>query len=136
MPQNKSASGSPQDWLARARGDLAIAKAPLPDGAFYEDLCFHAQQAAEKALKAVYRHYGLPFRYTHDLDELITGLKSNSVSVPPIVDDAATLSSFAWEARYPSLNESILQEEYQEAVRQAETVVAWAEKTIILREML
>jgi len=66
--------------LARARGDLAIAKAPLPKGAFYEDLCFHAQQAAEKALKAVYQHHGWPFRYTHDLDELIGGLRRNGLT--------------------------------------------------------
>ena len=29
--------GSADDWLARAEGDLAIAKAELPEGAFYED---------------------------------------------------------------------------------------------------
>ena len=41
---------------------------PLPKGAFLEDLCYHAQQAAEKALKAVYRRNGWMFRYTHDLE--------------------------------------------------------------------
>jgi HEPN domain-containing protein len=40
--------------LAHARSDLTFARLPLPEGAFYEGLCFHAQQAAEKALKAVY----------------------------------------------------------------------------------
>ena len=39
--------GSASDWLARAKGDLALAKVDLPQGGFYEDLCFHAQQAAE-----------------------------------------------------------------------------------------
>ncbi len=53
MPHERPAPGSAKDWLARAKGDLAIAEAPLPDGAFYEDLYFHAQQAAEKALKAL-----------------------------------------------------------------------------------
>lgn len=75
MPLDRPAAGSAADWIMRARGDLAIASAPLPEGAFYEDLCFHAQQAAEKALKAVYQHLGWVFRYTHDLDELIRGLK-------------------------------------------------------------
>lgn len=64
MPQSRPEPGSVADWMARARGDLAIAKAPLPEGAFYEDLCFHAQQAAEKALKAVYQHHGWPFQLT------------------------------------------------------------------------
>lgn len=45
-------AASAHRWLARAKGDLALASAPLPPGAFYEDLCFHAQQAAEKAIKA------------------------------------------------------------------------------------
>lgn len=58
MPHDRPAPGSAEDWLARAKGDLAIAEAPLPEGAFYEDLCFHAQQAAEKALKAVYQCHG------------------------------------------------------------------------------
>lgn len=83
MPQDRCTPGTPGDWLARAKGDLALARLPLPQGGFYEDLCFHAQQAAEKALKAVYLHYGGAFRYTHDLEELVTGLKQKDVEVPP-----------------------------------------------------
>ena len=37
MPPHRVAPGSPADWLARARSDLAIAKAPLPEDAFYEE---------------------------------------------------------------------------------------------------
>ena len=72
MPQDRPVPGTAEDWLARAEGDLALARAPLPEGAFYQDLCFHAEQAAEKAIKAIYQHYNKRFRYTHDLDELIT----------------------------------------------------------------
>jgi len=130
MPQDRPVPGSAEDWLARAQGDLALARVPLPEGAFYEDLCFHAQQAAEKALKAVYQHYRRPFRYTHDLDELITGLKNEGISVPLEVADATLLTSYAWEARYPSLSEPITDEEYREALRQADFVVNWAVKVI------
>lgn len=130
MPQDRPVPGSAGDWLARADGDLALARAPLPEGAFYEDLCFHAQQAAEKAIKAVYQHYGKRFRYTHDLDELITGLHNEGVSVPADVMDAAVLTSYAWEARYPGLSEPVALEEYREALRQAEIVVNWATKVI------
>jgi len=66
MPRESVTPGSPSDWLRRARSDLALAKMPLPDGTLYEDLCFHAQQAAEKAIKSVYRSQGCEFRYTHD----------------------------------------------------------------------
>ena len=56
MLLDRPTPGTPKDWLARAQGDLALAQISLPEGAYYEDLCFHAQQAAEKAIKAVYRH--------------------------------------------------------------------------------
>jgi HEPN domain-containing protein len=84
----------------------------------------------KKALKAVYQHHEWPFRYTHDLDELITGLKRNGLTIPNDVDEAAVLSGFAWEARYPGLSESVTLDEYRQAFQQAETVVAWAEQII------
>ncbi len=130
MPQDRPIPGTPQDWLVRAKSDLALARLPLPEGAFYEDLCFHAQQAAEKALKAVYQGHGWTFRYTHDLEELVTGLKQQGLAIPPEVDDAIVLTSFAWDARYPGLSEPVTPEEYKEAIRHAEAVVAWVEKEI------
>jgi len=57
MPQDRAIPGTPQDWLDHAKSDLAFARLPLREGAYYEGLCFHAQQAAEKALKAVYQHH-------------------------------------------------------------------------------
>jgi HEPN domain-containing protein len=103
----------------------------LPAEAFHEDLCFHAQQAAEKAIKAVYRHRGLAFRYTHDLAELIAGLMEYGLEVPPEVEEAQMLTTYAWEARYPGLGEPVTEEEYQLAVGFAEAVVRWAEDLIV-----
>jgi HEPN domain-containing protein len=102
---------------------LALACAPLPPEAFYEDLCFHAQQAAEKALKAVYLRHGWTFRYTHDLEELVTNLKHKGLAIPAAVDEAIVLTSFAWEARYPGVTEPVTEEEYRDAVQHAEAVV-------------
>ena len=130
MPRHKHPPGSASDWLARARSDLAIAQAPLPDGALYEDLCFHAQQAAEKALKAVYQHKGWPFRYTHDLETLASGLSEMGVKIPSEIVEADTLSRFAWQARYPGLEEFVTEEEYREAVRMAEEVLNWATRLV------
>jgi HEPN domain-containing protein len=126
MPQDRQAPGSARDWFARAKGDLALARAPLPEGAFYDDLCFHAQQAAEKALKAVYRHHDWTFRYTHDLEELVTGLRDHGLEIPTAVAEAIILTSFAWEARYPGLGEPVTAQEYQEALQHAQAVVSWA----------
>jgi HEPN domain-containing protein len=130
VPQDRLIPGSPQEWLARARGDLALACAPLPSGGFYEDLCFHAQQAAEKALNAVYLHCGWAFRYVHDLEELITGLRQHGLRVPEAVEDAVVLTSYAFEARYPGLAEPVPGEEHRQAIELAQTVVRWAEETV------
>ena len=130
MPQGRRIPGSPGGWLARARGDLAMARAPLPEGGFYEDLCFHAQQAAEKALKSVYLHYGWAFRYVHDLEELITGLRRNSLPIPEDIEEAVILTSYAFEARYPGLGEPVTEEEYRQALNVATRVVRWAESLV------
>ena len=126
MPPDRPAPGSAEEWLARAKGDLSLAHIPLPEDAFYEDLCFHAQQAAEKALKAVYLHYGMEFSYTHDLEKLIDVLKRKGVSVSESVEEAISLSIYAWQARYPGLEEPVTKEEYEKALALAETVVNWA----------
>lgn len=130
MPIHKRSPGSAFDWLIRAKGDLAIAGADLPEGAFLEDLCYHAQQAVEKSMKAVHVHLGMKFRYTHDLDELITNLKRNGITIPPDVEEATVLTAFAWEARYPGVAEPVTYDEYKEAVSMASTVILWAEKIL------
>ena len=130
MPLDSDPPGTAEGWLNRAKGDLALSRAPLPKGAFLEDLCYHAQQAAEKALKAVHRRKGWAFRYTHDLDQLIEGVRRKGLDVPPERAEAVILNSYSAEARYPSLSEPVTTEEYHEAVRLAEAVVTWAEKEI------
>ena len=71
MPPDPISSGSPEDWLRYAKADLALAQVPLPAGGLYELLCFHAQQAAEKSLKAVLIHHSIELPRTHNLERLI-----------------------------------------------------------------
>ncbi len=81
-------------------------------------------------MKAVYQYHDWPFRYTHDLEELVTGLEGNGLAAPSEVDDAIVLTSFAWESRYPGVSEPVSEKEYREAVHHAEAVVAWAEREL------
>ncbi len=53
MPRNPGQLGSPQEWLKRAKSNLALARQARSEEIFWEDLCFETQQAADKALKAV-----------------------------------------------------------------------------------
>ncbi len=130
MPDFQKIPGSCEDWLRYAKADLALARMPLPDGAMYESLTFHAQQAAEKAIKAVYIKQGMRFRYTHDIGELLSGLIGASLVLNEDIKAATNLSTYAWEARYPCLDEPVTEEESREAAHLAERVVTWAEKLI------
>jgi len=67
MPPKKSALGTAQEWLKRAKGNLALAKQAKPKEAFWDDLCFDAQQAAEKSIKAVLVHSKIDFPKTHNI---------------------------------------------------------------------
>ncbi len=130
MPPERPVPGSPADWLQRARSDLALAGVSLPDDAFYEDLCFHAQQAAEKAIKGVYRAHQREFRYTHDIAALLNGLKGEGIEIPEELQEAVELTGFARQARYPGTREPTTEAEYRRAVTQAEAVVRWAESLV------
>jgi len=46
-----------KDWLKRARSALNLSRIDKSKDIVYENLCFQAQQAAEKAIKALYIYY-------------------------------------------------------------------------------
>ena len=72
-------------------------------------------------------YHKLTFRYVHDLDELITGLKEGGIDVPKEVEEAIELSVYAYETRYPGVSEPVTKEEYNRAVELASRVVNWAQ---------
>ena len=130
MPPPSPAPGTPQDWLARARGKLAMARKPLPPGSYLEDACFFLQQGAELAIKAVYQQQGLLFPYIHDLEQLLDGLQTHGLAIPTDVRNADRLNIYAVETRYPGLAPPVTDLEYQEALRVAEAVIDWADSLI------
>ena len=102
-PEDRSPD-NPFEWLRRADSNLARAKADarLP-GVCLEDLCFDAQQAAEKAIKALLVRQRVDFPYVHDLGRLLSLLAAAGTAVPDHVRDARELTRFATHARYPGL---------------------------------
>jgi HEPN domain-containing protein len=119
-----------QEWLNRAKSNLAIARQPKTDDIYWEDLCFEVQQAAEKALKAVLLAKGIKFRFVHDVSELLTTLERNGVTLTDEVRSAAILTDYSVVARYPGPFEPITEEEFLDSLRIAEAVVAWAKTRI------
>jgi len=56
--------------LMKGDSDLANARRTIASDGPYDTACFHAQQAAEKYLKAIMAVHGLDIPRTHDLEEL------------------------------------------------------------------
>ncbi len=89
-------------WLRFAVEDLEVAqrlsaeRQPLP-----RFVCWHSQQAAEKALKAALVLEEIDFPFTHDLNAL-SNLLPDSWILRADHSDLADLTEWAVEARYPS----------------------------------
>ena len=92
-----------RDWIKKAEGDFSIAcreirarKAPNYDG-----VCFHAQQCAEKYLKARLHAAGVRFSRTHNLGVLIDLAKKIEPEWEVVRPAARMLTDFAVRFRYP-----------------------------------
>ncbi|MBI2939999.1 MAG: HEPN domain-containing protein [Chloroflexi bacterium] len=122
----------PKEWLNRARSSLAQARGGIDlPGVYPEDLCFQAQQAAEKAIKGVLIRLRVRFPYVHDLGKFLNLVDEAGQPVPGGVMRAGDLTEYAIETRYPGMTEPVTPQEYEDAVAIAETVVRWAESVIL-----
>ena len=129
MPPERFPPDDPREWLNRARSNLARARSRIP-GVYLEDLCFDAQQAAEKAIKALLVKKGVDFPYVHDIAHLLTLAEQTGAQVPDPVRRAEDLTRYAVVTRYPGLAEPVTDSHYRDAIVGAEAVVSWVEKEI------
>ena len=119
----------PREWINRSHSDLEIARS-RKEGVYLEDLCFHARQAAEKAIKALLIKHGVEFPYVHDIAQLLTLLAKTGLPVPERIREAARLTRFAVITRYPGLTPPVDDEEYEEALALAQDLIHWVESRI------
>ena len=92
------------DWMDQARGDLEHARADL-NGGFHEWACFSAQQAAEKAVKAVFQAMGAE-AWGHAVADLLTELRQRHPVSETLVDAALELDKAYIPTRYPNAHPS------------------------------
>ncbi|MBI4041987.1 MAG: HEPN domain-containing protein [Deltaproteobacteria bacterium] len=129
-PPNRFPPGAPEEWLRHAMNDLAFSQLGLrSEEEFLEQVCFHAQQAVEKSLKAVLLHKDISFPLTHDVEELVTLLRKHKIRLPTWAKGLAALTPYAVETRYPGYWEPFSITEGKEAVSLAKRAVDWAKKT-------
>lgn len=112
-----------RQWVARAEEDLVNAEHTLtlrercPVGT----VCFHAQQCAEKYLKALLTYRAIEFPKTHDLVVLLNRLGSES-GLELRAEEVQPLNRFSTEARYPGDWDPIDIQEASGAVARARRV--------------
>lgn len=125
------------DWLKRARSSLERAKmGKVSQGILYEDLCFDAQQAVEKSLKAMLVKLNQSFPKTHSIGILLKLIEEAGVEIPENINQAKLLTAYAVDTRYPGDYEPVNKEEYKEALKIAEDVFKWLDNIINKRRLL
>jgi HEPN domain-containing protein len=131
MPAPRDGASVPSSWLAKAEGDLVTAEHTLTLGERCpcETVAFHAQQCAEKCLKALIVRSGRTPPRTHDIRLLV---QQQDAVIRDRLDGGAlvALNRYAVEARYPGFWEPVVRHEAEAAVAAARGVLVVARELI------
>ncbi len=112
-----------RQWLAKADQDFRAANALLetPSPCYYP-ACFHAQQSAEKCLKALLTWHQVAFPKTHALELLLELLRSVDDAIALMLDECVALTPYGVEVRYPGDQPEPGEEESRHAIALAQDV--------------
>jgi HEPN domain-containing protein len=117
------------DWMDQARGDLDHARHDV-QAQFYDWACFSAQQAAEKAAKAVFQSIGAE-AWGHSVADLMQELSRTYPDASQMRDAALELDKAYIPARYPDAHPSgsprrrYIRAEAERLVQHADRIVQW-----------
>ena len=99
------------EWVDKAEGDFATATRELRARRLpnYDAVCFHAQQCAEKYLKARLQDAALPVPRTHDLEQLLDLIIPIELTWELLCPGLQVLTTYGVQVRYPgsSANQSM-----------------------------
>ena len=91
------------EWVEKAEGDSRTAEreGAVNEGPNYDAVCFHAQQYAEKYLKAFLTSRSIPFPRLHDLEALLNLVTPVDPEFETIREPLLLLNDYAVDIRYP-----------------------------------
>ena len=128
---------NPCVWIHQAKIELDVAIhleqvfMPKP----LEIICFHAQQAAEKSIKAVLLHQqsNTHIEKTHDLSILLDKINQEQIPFDDIFYEYADkLFPYSVATRYPNqLQDDIDEYRTKNAISYATEIYEWAKTTIV-----
>ena len=110
------------EWVKKAEGDMKTAQREfaVQEEPNHDAVCFHAQQCAEKYLKARIIEEGLPVTRTHDLEVVLNQLLLFEASLTDLLQAVRILSAMAVEIRYPGIAAD--EDDAVEALRSSEKI--------------
>lgn len=123
-----------RDWFDQGLRDLEHARRSVELGD-YEWACFAAQQACEKAVKALYQQRGEE-AWGHAVSVLLEGLGPQLAVAPELLDAGRELDQHYIPARYPNAHpegppyQFYTQGQAKRAVEHAEAIIAWCERLL------
>ena len=110
-----------RQWMVYADEDLRLARHALSmEESPYRLVAYHAQQCAEKYLKAYLVLHGVDFPYTHNIARLLELCREHGAEDE--LTEAEELTAFATTVRYPGEEEQVTRAEAERAVELAESV--------------
>ena len=96
----KSQADLVKSWLRKAGSDLANARLCLAAKEALDTVCFHAQQAAEKYLKAYLTANQIDFPPLHNLEKLTDLCLKKDGTFATLKTAAQNLTPYAVQSRY------------------------------------
>lgn len=124
-----------RDWIRQAQRDLDSAKSQMKES-FFEWTCFIAQQAAEKAIKAVYQKMGAE-AWGHSVTDLLKGMQEEKDVPNELIEKGKQLDKFYLPARYPNSwvsgipGEYINREDAQNAINNSEKIIQFCMRFLV-----
>jgi HEPN domain-containing protein len=115
-------------WIDRAKSSLEIAGTRNSNLVYYEDLCYQAEQAVEKAIKGLLIYYNIEPQFTHNIGILLEELRTY-INISEI-KETIKLTRYAIQTRYPGEYDDITKEDYENAVKIAKNCLVWVERKI------
>lgn len=123
-----------KEWISFAESDLKFAQYGLDVEAekAYRIVAYHAQQCAEKSLKAYLVYQKIDFPYTHNILQLLNVCGETADWVSEL-QDAKNLTLYASTLRYPGQNIKVTEKEAIQAIEIAEHVCKVVKDALIAK---
>jgi HEPN domain-containing protein len=122
-PSDEEISKNVKKWVGFGDEDLKLARhaLTLSSGIPYRLIAYHAQQCAEKYLKAYLVSQRLDFPYTHNISRLLE-ICAEKADWPGTILEAEELTPYAITTRYPGEDEQVTNQEALRAIDISEKV--------------